>query len=169
MILEVLILILEVLVLILTSWDRLRASWDRLREKCRNRRRTSPTSSPDPAPVADPVPDPIPAPVPPKYVAQADPVPRKYVTQKEFDQMLCSMLREARDQGHQTLEVRAGYLQKQVGVRSRVPMACNAMYKKLRRMGGSPLGGSIISSPPSGFGSSLTIEYNLSRLPPDCY
>ena len=71
------------------------------------------------------------------------------------------MLMEARDKGHVTLTVRAGYLQSRVGVTSRAPMACIAMYKMALLTGGC-----LIYSPPGGMGLRLTIEYDLSRLPP---
>ena len=80
---------------------------------------------------------------------------------EEFKTALRTALGDAQRNNLSSVEVEAGKLHRQLGgypsQRHNMPGCCNAMRAEMKT------GDVIVSSPPSGFGASLTIRYALPR------
>ena len=79
------------------------------------------------------------------------------LTHEDVQQALLARFRRATLSGDRWLIVEAGDLHKEIGASNRVPMCCGAMVAAMLP------GDTVVKSPPSGHGSSLTILYWLPR------
>ena len=79
------------------------------------------------------------------------------LTTEDFQRALQARFQNADSIGDRWLVVRAGDLHQEVGASNRMPMCCGAMVAAMLP------GDTIMESPPSGQGASLTIFYWLPR------
>lgn len=77
--------------------------------------------------------------------------------QVEFDEALEDILREAKAAGKPSIDITAKQIHKRVHKNHRMPMACQALYKRAEENPRAQL----ISSPPSGFSTTLEFKFDL--------
>lgn len=71
---------------------------------------------------------------------------RAYIDQLKFN---------ARSNGKKTLVLKSGDIHKDLNLKSAMPQVCNAMYDRMET------GDNVLHTTPSGFSSTITIEYKL--------
>lgn len=81
--------------------------------------------------------------------------PEEKTTTDDIYDYVIRQKERARECGDESIVLRAGEVEKAVGLKNRIVMVVNAMKKAMRE------GDKIISSPPSGFSTTLTVEYLL--------
>lgn len=81
--------------------------------------------------------------------------PKEKLTTDDIYDYVIRQKERARECGDESILLRAGDVEKEVGLKNRIVMVVNAMKKAMRE------GDKIISSPPSGFSTTFMVEYLL--------
>ena len=79
----------------------------------------------------------------------------KRVTTDDIRRYIADMKASARASGEKVLVLRSGDLHKELGLKNAMPIVCNAMYQSMKDSD------AILYTTPSGFSSTIEIEYKL--------
>ena len=79
----------------------------------------------------------------------------KRVTTDDIRRYIADMKVSARASGEKVLVLRSGDLHKELGLKNAMPTVCNAMYQSMKDSD------AILYTTPSGFSSTIEIEYKL--------
>lgn len=76
-------------------------------------------------------------------------------TQSSISSYINQILQESRRRGEKTCVLVSGNIHKGMGLSNKMPSVCNAMYKAMKQ------GDRVVKTTPSGYSSTITIEYQL--------
>ena len=79
----------------------------------------------------------------------------KIMTTQEIREYIVARKRDARSKGQTSLILRSGDIHKELNLKSRLPMVCNAMRQCME------LGDVVLHTTPKGNSSTIEIQYNL--------
>ena len=80
---------------------------------------------------------------------------KQHISVTEIEEYINKILKEAEKRGEVNIILTSGNIHKELGLKNRMPMVCNAMYSVMRKRD------SIVSSTPSGYSSTIQIKYTL--------
>lgn len=83
------------------------------------------------------------------------PIPSPGKTSADIKEYIDRLIREAKLQGKDYIDLVSGEIHKQMGLKNRMPVVCNAMYSKMMP------GDEVLHTTPSGFSSTIRIRYYL--------
>ena len=77
------------------------------------------------------------------------------ITTDDIRQYILNLKATAKEQGKKTIILRSGVLHKELNLKSRLPMVCNAMRQSMNK------GDIVLHTTPKGNSSTIEIQYNV--------